>query len=190
MKAKSALLALLLFSLLLSLPLASSANSITYVDLALGLSIHVLEDSNEGAASEVVKAAVGVQWLPFLSSQVGIWSWYGEEVDSNKNSVGDDVASFDGLSASWEVALQLPLEDKYSDFSIGPYYRFGRHCWSAVISGLIQPWSKEGCSPLQTLGFVFPTIEDKWAVVYVELTRTDFDDLTSSSFQLGAKLAF
>jgi hypothetical protein len=54
----------------------------------------------------------------------------------------------------------------------------------------VQPWSKEGCSQLQTLGFVFPSTVEDMAAMYIEFTRTDFDDLTSSSLQLGAKLAF
>lgn len=179
-----------LFITLLLLPLKSYAEAVTYVDLALGLSIHVLDETDEGAASEVLKTAIGVQWFPFLSTQVGVWSWSGREGDSNKDSTEDEMASFNGLSASWEIALQLPLEDKGTDFSLGPYYRFGRHCWSAVITGLVQPWSKEGCSQLQTLGFVFPSTVEDMAAMYIEFTRTDFDDLTSSSLQLGAKLAF
>jgi hypothetical protein len=88
------------------------------------------------------------------------------------------------------VAVQWPIENGDSQLSSGPYYRYGRHCWSAVLTGLMQPWSKNGCSDLNTLGFSFPSATAEKAALYIEFTRTDFDDLSSSSLQLGAKLAF
>jgi len=169
------------------------AAPVTYVDLALGLGVHVIEGSDQGAASELIKAGIGVQWLPFLSTQIGIWSWSSEdqaERDPNEDSERQNVGLFDGLSASWEMAVQWPIDNADSVLSSGPYYRHGRHCWSAVLTGLVQPWSKKGCSALNTVGFSFPTATEENAALYIEFTRTDFDDLFSSSLQLGAKLAF
>ena len=162
---------------------------VPYVDFALGLSVHVLEESDQGAASQLLKTAVGIQWLPMISTQVGMWHWSGAE-ESNEEE--KEKTSFEGISASWEVVLQAPFESKNDVFNYGPYYRLGRHCWSAVLTGLVQIWSKEGCSKIQTLGFVFPSVqyEDENAVLYMEFTRTDFDDLSTSSMQLGAKLPF
>jgi hypothetical protein len=183
----------LILVILLYFPLTSMSAPVTYVDLALGLGVHVLDDSDQGAASKLIKAGIGVQWFPFLSTQAGIWSWNSE--DQSKRRPEDDserknVGLFNGLSASWEVVLQLPVENAGSKLSAGPYYRYGRHCWSAVLTGLLQPWSKKGCSDLNTLGFSFPVVKEKNAGVYIEFTQTDFDDLSSSSLQLGAKLAF
>lgn len=161
-----------------------------YVDLGLGLSVHVLEESEEGAASQLLKTAIGVQWLPYISTQVGLWHWSNEEDKSE--STEEERASFEGLSASWEITLQTPLSNKSSAFSYGPYYRFGRHCWSAVFSGLIQPWSKEGCSDIRSVGFVFPSAAkyEADAVLYLEFSHSDFAEVSTRSMQLGAKLAF
>lgn len=188
---------------------------VPYVDLALGMGIHKLdrsgsdsvdgdedsdEDSDEkyseedqGAVSRLIKLGLGVQWFPFLSTQVGIWSWNSEaqskrmpDEDSDYNRVG----LFDGLSSSMEVALQWPVDNPGSELSAGPYYRHGRHCWSAVLTGLLRPWSKEGCSNLSSIGYTFPLHTEETSAVYVEFTRTDFDDLSSNSLQFGAKLAF
>lgn len=181
------------FGILLCFPLATMSAPVTYVDLALGLGVHVLDDSDQGAASKLIKAGLGVQWLPFLTTQVGIWSW--NSADNAKDDPEDEadenrVGMLDSLSASWEVAVQWPIDNGRAQLSAGPYYRYGRHCWSAVLTGLLQPWSKKGCSDLNTLGFSFPMVKEKNAGVYIEFTRTDFDDLSSSSLQLGAKLAF
>ncbi|MEH6448931.1 MAG: hypothetical protein V7765_09690 [Oleispira sp.] len=179
--------------LIVILPSKVFAAPVTYVDLALGVGVHVIDDSDQGAASELIKTGVGIQWLPFLSTQVGIWSWSSENQskrDPNEDSERQNVGLFDGLSVSWEVAVQWPIENANSVLSSGPYYRYGRHCWSAVLTGLVQPWSKKGCSELNTLGFTFPTGSEEDVGLYIEFTQTDFDDLFSSSLQLGAKLAF
>lgn len=162
---------------------------IPYVDLALGLSVHVLADSDEGAASQLIKTAIGVQWLPFISTQVGLWHWASEEDSTAEDE--EERASFDGLSASWELALQVPFNNGQSRFAYGPYYRFGRHCWSAVFTGLVEPWSKEGCSDLQTIGFLFPAQQsyEEGAILYLEFSRSHFAEVSTNSIQLGAKLA-
>ncbi|MFT7409470.1 MAG: hypothetical protein ACI9EX_000041 [Oleispira sp.] len=178
---------------LLYLPMAALSAPVTYVDLTLGVGIHVLEESDQGAASKLIKVGTGVQWTPFLSTQLGVWSW-NSKAQSDRASKGDSeqdkVGLFDGLSASWEVVLQWPIDNKGSVLSSGPYYRYGQHCWSAVLMGLVEPWSKKGCSELNTVGFSFPLKKAKNEGAYIEFTRTEFDDLSSSSLQLGAKLAF
>jgi len=191
--------------------LGSSAGTyfspVPYVDLALGVGIHKLDrpgsssvDSDEkyreedqGAVSRLIKLGLGVQWFPFLSTRVGIWTWNSDEQskrmpdeDSDYNRVG----LFDGISSSMEIALQWPVDNPGSELSAGPYYRHGRHCWSAVLTGLLRPWSKEGCSNLSSIGYSFPLHSEETSAVYVEFTRTDFDDLSSNSLQFGAKLAF
>jgi hypothetical protein len=180
-------------AILLYWPMSALSAPVTYVDLTLGLGVHVLEESGEGAASKLIKAGMGVQWFPFFSTQLGVWSWNSEAQSdraSEADSEQDKVGLFDGLSASWEVVLQWPIDNKGSLLSAGPYYRYGQHCWSAVLTGLVEPWSKKGCSELNTVGFSFPTEKSENEGVYIEFTRTGFDDLSSSSLQLGAKLAF
>lgn len=177
----------------ISCPRIGSAEAVTYVDLALGVGVHVLEDSDQGAVSQLLKTGIGVQWTPFLSTQIGIWSWSSEDQSkrqAEEESEAYKVGLFDGLSASWEVALQWPIDNGSGLLSAGPYVRYGQHCWTAVLAGLIQPWSKKGCSNLKTVGFSFPTAQSDDAGLYIEFTRTDFEDLMSSSLQLGAKLAF
>jgi hypothetical protein len=179
--------------ILLYLPMVALSAPVTYVDLALGLGVHVLDESDEGVASKLIKAGIGVQWLPFLSTQLGVWSWNSKAQNdraSEDDSKLDKMGLFDGLSTSWEVALQWPIDNKGSLLSAGPYYRYGQHCWSAVLMGLVEPWSKKGCSELNTAGFSFPMEKAKNLGAYIEFTRTRFDDLSSSSLQLGAKLAF
>lgn len=174
-------------------PRIAIAAPVTYVDLALGVSVHVLEESDQGAVSELIKTGIGVQWLPFLSTQIGVWSWSSEDQSkrqAEEESEAYKVGLFDGLSAFWEVALQWPIDNGGGLLSAGPYVRYGQHCWTAVLVGLIQPWSKKGCSNLKTVGFSFPIAQSDDAGLYIEFTRTDFDDLMSSSLQLGAKLAF
>lgn len=176
-----------------SLPLSVRAEPVPYTDLALGLGIHTLEASDDGAASKLIKAGMGVQWFSFLSTQLGVWSWNTEDQGENKQEKDDEkrnAGSFNGLSGSLEVTLIWPIENNEGLISAGPYYRYGRHCWSAVLSGLVEPWSKKGCSGLNTLGFSFPSGKEKHAGLYVELSQTDFDDLFSRSLQLGVKLAF
>jgi hypothetical protein len=177
----------------LSYSITGIAAPVTYVDLALGLGVHVLEGSDQGAASKLIKAGIGVQWFPFISTQVGGWSWSSEDQakrEAEEDSEAYKVGLFDGISVSWEVALQWPIDNAGGALSAGPYVRYGQHCWSAVLAGLAQPWSKEGCSNLNALGFAFPLGEGEDAGLYIEFTQTDFDDLTSSSLQLGAKLAY
>lgn len=183
-----------ILAMVITLLFSSLANSapVPYVDLALGLGVHALDDSDQGAVSNLIKTGLGVQWLPYLSTHVGVWLWSSKEQQNREAQEAQDYRRgyFDGLSTSWEVSLQWPLENKNALLAAGPYFRFGRHCWTAMLTGLLQPWSKEGCSGLKTLGFAFPEGVNKNAALYVEFTRTDFDDLRSSSVQLGAKLAF
>jgi hypothetical protein len=176
---------------------------VPYVDLALGMGIHKLdrsdnssenyEEEDQGAVSRLIKLGLGVQWFPFLSTQVGIWTWNSDQ--QSKRMPEDDaeyqrVGLFDGVSSSMEIALQWPVDNPGSKLTAGPYYRYGRHCWSAVLTGLLRPWSKEGCSNLNSMGYTFPLHSEETSAVYVEFTRTDFDDLSSNSLQFGAKLAF
>lgn len=182
---------------------------VTYVDLAIGMGIHKLDGSDsgigsdsspdvsekeeQGAVSRLIKLGMGVQWFPFLSTQIGIWTWNSNEQSermSEENSEYHRVGLFDGVSSSMEVALQWPVDNPGTELSAGPYYRYGRHCWSAVLTGLLRPWSKEGCSNLNTIGYTFPIYSEESSGVYVEYTRTNFDDLSSNSLQIGAKLAF
>jgi hypothetical protein len=183
------------FSLVILMPISMATMSapVTYIDLALGLGVHVLEDSDQGASSKVIKTGIGVQWLPFLSTQLGVWSWSSDNQTkrvSEEDSEKDEIGLFDGLSASWEIALQWPIDNESAHLSMGPYYRYGRHYWSAVLTGLIEPWSNKGWSELNTLGFSFPMAKDQDAALYIEFTRTDFKDLSSNSLQMGAKLVF
>lgn len=176
---------------------------VPYVDLALGVGIHKLdrsdsrsennEEEEQGAVSRLIKLGLGVQWFPFLSTQVGIWTWNSDQ--QSKRMPEDDAeyhrgGLFDGISSSMEIALQWPVDNPGSKLTAGPYYRYGRHCWSAVLTGLLRPWSKEGCSNLNSMGYTFPLHSEETSAVYVEFTRTDFDDLSSNSLQFGAKLAF
>lgn len=173
---------------------------VPYVDLGFGLSVHVLPDADEGATSRLLKTGLGMQWFPFLSTQLGLWHWSGEggrernddDSSSKQQASSDkqDPPTFEGLSASLEVVLQLPLQSQNSQLSYGPYYKYGRHCWSGVVSGLVQPWSKEGCSDIQSAGFTFPANNKRSAglVLFLEYSQSTLENLSSRSVQIGAKL--
>lgn len=173
---------------------------VPYVDLGFGLSVHVLPDADEGATSRLLKTGLGMQWLPFISTQLGLWHWSeagkGRRNDSANSSQQQasedeqDPPTFEGLSASLEVVLQLPLQSQNTQLSYGPYYKYGRHCWSGVLSGLVQPWSKEGCSDIQSAGFTFPSSNKRSGglVLFLEYSQSTLEDLSSRSVQMGAKL--
>lgn len=171
---------------------------VPYADLGIGLGMHVLPDSDEGTSSRVIKAALGIQWLPFISTQFGLWHWSSlsdrpkDEPIREGGTKKSDPVRFEGMSASWELTLQVPVSSQRTVLSYGPYYRIGWHCWTGVLTGLMQPWSKEGCSDLHSLGFVFPVTDRKGGdtVLYIEVSHSELDSLSTRSMQLGAKLPF
>lgn len=174
-----------------------SNNLVPYVDLGAGLGVHFLPETEEGATSRVLKTAVGVQWFSFISTQIGLWHWSGQNNAATKDTTASDSSedapiNFDGISAAMEVTLQLPIASEKSALSYGPYIRYGRHCWSGVLSGVIEPWSKEGCSNLHSAGVVFPTSSrlSGDTVWYLEFSHSSLKRLTTRSVQVGAKLAF
>lgn len=194
-----ALSALLLMMNLLFLSPLCDAEPEFYGDIALGLSVHVLTDDSDelnegtdGAASQLLKGALGIQWTSFFSTQLGVFYWSDDisEVDTTSSEDEAEPVTFQGVSASWEAALRIPLSRTKSRFSYGPYYRYGQHCWSAVFSGLAQPWSKEGCSEIQSAGFSFPSARgyEVDAQVYIEFTHTDFEDVSSRSLLAGVRM--
>ena len=102
----------------------------------------------------------------------------------------EDAIQFDGVSAGWEVTAQIPLST--DDIPIGPYVRYGGHCWAATISGLATPWAKSGCSDLTAVGIAFSSDARRrgQAAAYVEFSRTRFDEVTSGSVVVGIKNSF
>lgn len=174
---------------------AQKSDVIPFVDLGYGLAIHQLPGSDGGAASGVIKTAVGMQWLSFVSAQVGLWHWRKRNNTAQSRSSTETPRSniqLDGISALWELTLQLPIASQRAKLSYGPFYRFGRHCWAAVISGLAQPWAKDGCSDIHSLGVVLPISSrmNDDLVWYIEGSDTDLEGISSRSVQIGAKLAF
>lgn len=171
---------------------------VPYVELGIGLGVHVLKGADEGANSRVIKTSLGIQWLPFISTQMGLWHWSNHNNRAQETS-SDEAAtdkktpvSFEGMSASWELTLQIPISSQNTALSYGPYYRIGRHCWSGVVSGFVQPWSREGCSDLHSVGFVFPVSDQRAGktVLFIEASHSNLDTLSTRSLQLGAKLPF
>lgn len=171
---------------------------VPYVDLGFGIGVHSLPDTDEGTSSRILKTSVGVQWLSFLSAQMGLLHWSNYRNSGRNSNPGSDnkeadqPIEFDGISVAWELTVQIPVGNKSNQLSHGPYYRFGRHCWTAVLSGLAQPWTKEGCSNIQSIGFVFPTSSSMGSelVWFLELSQTNLERLQSRSVQIGAKLPF
>ncbi len=165
-----------------------------YGDVALGLGIQVIknqpvvnneEKNNKGAVSQLLKAAVGIQWTQYFSTQLGIRYWTDDLADNDFSDEEDETkpATFTGMSAAWEIALHWPS-------SYGPYYRYGRHCWTAVFSGLAQPWSEEGCSAIQSIGLTFPAVSRTEADItgYLEYSQTDLEQVASKSLQVGIRM--
>ena len=181
--------ALLLISLL-GLQLTAQAETSLYMEGAFGLGVQSLEneddsDEADSTASKVLKLGAGVQLLPFLSGGLAMYSW-GIAQDNNK----EDAINFEGLSAGWELIAHLPFS--LEGLPPGPYIRYGGHCWAATITGLAQPWAKDGCSDLAAIGFAFSSSGRRPgnASAYVEFSRTHFDDVTSGSIIAGIRNRF
>jgi hypothetical protein len=173
------------------LPSVGHSEIVPFADFSLGLGVQTLSDSDEGAVGHVSKAGMGLQLLSFVSVQASLWAWRSNNQSTESSEDGEtDNMSFESLGVSWEVTLQLPFPNPESDFRSGPYYRFGKQCWSAVLSGVLQPWSGRGCNDLHAIGVVFPSTHKTRAAFYIEALQTDFDDLESDSIQVGVKVPF
>lgn len=173
---------------LLSLSSVSRAEVIPFGDIAVGLGVQTLEETGEGTVSFLMRGGFGLQLLPFMSVQANLWGWTGDNYQYDESTETATVVSFDGISASWEATFQIPFSNPKSDFRAGPYYRYGQQCWSAILSGLMQPWSGKGCNDLHAFGVVFPSSDKTRAAFYLEASNTKFDELDSSAIQMGVKI--
>ena len=181
-----------------ALPLTSYSEVIPFADFSLGLSVQTLdssyeddeEDNDDGTVSYVAKAGIGLQLSSFMSVQTSLWGWSSNTDKSRDSSDDDDTSNltFEGLSVSLEATLQLPFSNEHSDFHSGPYYRFAKQCWSAVLSGLVKPWSGRGCNDLHAVGIIFPSTHRTRAAFYIEVVQTEFDELQSDAVQIGVKV--
>lgn len=176
------------FTALLSLSVVARAEIIPFGDVSVGLGVLTLEETGEGTVSFLMKGGFGLQLLPFVSVQANLWGWTGDNYQYNGPEEEPTVVSFDGISASWEATFQIPFPNPKSDFRAGPYYRYGQQCWSAILSGLLQPWSGKGCNDLHAFGVVFPSADKTRAAFYLEASGTKFDDLDSNAIQMGVKI--
>ena len=151
--------------------------------LALGFSLQQFEDDEttgeerDSMLTNVMYANGSVEWLPGVSTGVGLWLW--GNGDRNENA---EVAEFDGVSAAWDITLRLPLAQGQ-----GPYVRYGRHCWSAAVSGLLDPWAEDGCSMMKGGGFNFVVQNRSRMALYVEYIATDFRDIETDSLIAGVR---
>lgn len=178
----------ILLASLLSLSFVSRAEVIPFGDISVGLGVQTLEDTGEGTTSFLMKGGFGLQLLPFLSVQASLWGWTGDDYRYDSTTEERTVVSFDGVSASWEATLQIPFPSPKSEFRAGPYYRYGQQCWSAILTGLMDPWSGRGCNDLHAIGVVFPSADKTRSAFYLEASQTDFDDLASNAIQMGVKI--
>ena len=184
---------------------AYSGNLVSFIDAGIGLSTHQVDESERGALGGLLKVSAGVQWYSFISAQVGLWYWGANNSDADRNRKQDSQLNseqdreldtertrFESISASVEITLQLPLSNQNTTFQYGPYYRVGQHCWSAVLTGLTNPWQEEGCSAIHSVGFLFPltNYNKEFNAFYLEATQSNFDAVSTKSIQLGAKVPF
>ncbi|WP_430459889.1 outer membrane beta-barrel protein [Thalassolituus sp. LLYu03] len=155
-----------------------------YAALALGFSLQSIpaEQTTDGLddtiLTNVMAARTGVEWIPGISTGIGFWLWGDKNVNTEAESV-----QFDGISAGWDVTFRIPFSG-----GVGPYVRVGRHCWSAVTSGLLDPWSEDGCSAMRSAGFNFPVEHD--LVMYAEYSTTRFQDIDADSLLAGVQARF
>jgi len=170
------------------------AETVTYGEFSLGVGVQTVDDDGEerGAVTQLTKIGAGIQPWSFVSAGFGIWLWQAREAERRENEENGDEENleFYGGSASWEVTLKVPFDNDHSDLAVGPYYRYGHHCWSAAIDGLVKPWAKKGCSVLQSVGVLLPSLNEQGAVVYFEVTDTEFDDVDSSTLQIGVMVPY
>ena len=189
---KRGLLASFLWLLLI---FPAGAEMVTFAEFSLGVGVQTIEDDGEekGAVTQVTKVAGGVQPLPFITASAGLWFWDAREAEKEENEEQDGThpnLEFYGVSASWDVTLKVPFDNDYSSLAVGPYYRYGHHCWSAAIDGLVQPWAKKGCSALQSFGVLLPSVNEEGASVYFEITATEFDEVDSTTLQVGVMVPY
>lgn len=169
------------------------AETVPFGEFSLGIGVQSIEDSDgesHGAVSQLTKVGVGVEVLPMLSLNGGVWVWEARESSSDEGDQDEQRIEFNGVSLGWDATLKLPFPLEHSSLSGGPYVRFGRHCWSAVVDGLVKPWAKQGCSVIRSLGVVLPTLNEQGAVVYFEFTDTDFDTVESDTLQVGVLVPY
>lgn len=178
--------ALLATSWLMFASVVSHADIPVFAEAAIGLGIQTLHnEDDDAAASKVVKVGAGVQLLPVISTSLVAYSW-GVVQDNQR----EDAVQFDGISIGWEVVAHIPFSA--ADIPLGPYARTGGHCWAATVTGLAQPWAKNGCSDLFAAGVSFGTNHKRrgQGALYVEFSRTRFEEVTSGSIIAGIKTRF
>jgi len=154
--------------------------------LALGLSAQTIPEERtadgepDTILTDVVYANGGIEWIPGVSTGLALWLWGDKDINENA-----ETAQFDGISAAWDITLRLPLAN-----GVGPWVRYGRHCWSTVVSGLLQPWSEDGCSPMRSAGFNFPLPNQRDVVLFAEYSTTEFRDIEADSIIAGVRAHF
>ncbi|MBU2037827.1 MULTISPECIES: hypothetical protein [unclassified Thalassolituus] len=157
-----------------------------YAALALGLSAQSIpeERSDDGESdtllTDLVYARGGIEWIPGVSTGLGLWLWGDKNINENAES-----PQFDGISAGWDVTLRLPLAN-----GVGPWVRYGRHCWSTAVSGVLEPWSDDGCSTMRSAGFNFPLPNQHDVVLFAEYSTTEFSDIDADSIIAGVRAHF
>lgn len=176
----------LLLSLLFVPAAAQAWQPQGYAALALGLSTQSIpeERTDDGESdtllTDLVYARGGIEWIPGVSTGLGLWLWGDKNINENAES-----PQFDGISAGWDVTLRLPLAN-----GVGPWVRYGRHCWSTAVSGVLEPWSDDGCSSMRSAGFNFPLPNQHDVVLFAEYSTTEFNDIDADSIIAGVRAHF
>jgi hypothetical protein len=154
--------------------------------LALGLSAQTIPEERtadgepDTILTDVVYANGGIEWIPGVSTGLALWLWGDKDINENA-----ETAQFDGISAGWDVTLRLPLAN-----GVGPWVRYGRHCWSTAVNGVLEPWSDDGCSSMRSAGFNFPLPNQHDVVLFAEYSTTEFRNIEADSIIAGVRAHF
>lgn len=144
------------------------AESAAYFSAAGNVSIHNMDKTEEDkqiSSGDGLSLALGVEMLPILSFEVEASAWYPRE-----NEEYD--FTFVGMSIGSNAVLHFP--------KVGPYAKFGRHCWGVSVTETPDSWDGSGCSNSMAGGILFDGY-------FFEVSRKRYKKVDSWFFSAGVR---
>jgi len=146
------------------------------------IGLHHFETSDEGLSSygSGFSFSVGHKVLPILSAELAFNLWSVDEEENETNTIEHHLLHdfhFHGISLGANAILHLPNVQ-------GPYFKVGRHCWSASVEDVVNLWDGAGCSNLSGLGVYFGP---KGSGFLIEYNYIRYDVVSSSFLNLGIR---
>lgn len=156
-----------------------------YVEGDTGFGFQSLDSDGLTEVSERLHLGVGLKLYEFLYVGFGVNGWFDYEAEDETEDDKNTGVTFSGWSTGFDARLHLIPGDT------SPYVRFGHHCWSASVGGLLSPWEKEGCSNYWGGGLNIISVSrnnGKKTSVYGEILQISFEDVEAINLVLGFRL--